>query len=300
MTISMKSLGRLAVMRAVILTLLVIIPSIVYAQIFYKVEGKGMKSPSYIFGTHHLAPLSVLDDIPEVTEAFSESETVVGEIEMSDMAASALVLQKYMMAPSDSTLMDIYGKDEFDRLNKEFKKWSGGLDLTFFNQFKPMVASATVGASMVAENLPGVTPGEQLDTYFQTVGVQAGKRVAALETIEEQSEFLFNSVSIADQGKAFKEQLDNPEKSMDEARMLNECYFSHDIDRLLGATVAESENPEFFETILYKRNSNWLERLPAILEAGPAFIAVGALHLAGPRGVISGLRNMGYEVTPIR
>ena len=31
------------------------------AQVLYKVEGNGLESPSYVFGTHHLAPISVID-----------------------------------------------------------------------------------------------------------------------------------------------------------------------------------------------------------------------------------------------
>ena len=33
------------------------------AQLLWKVSGNGLSSPSYIMGTHHLAPLSVKDGI---------------------------------------------------------------------------------------------------------------------------------------------------------------------------------------------------------------------------------------------
>ncbi len=31
------------------------------AQVLYKVEGNGLQAPSYVFGTHHLAPISVIE-----------------------------------------------------------------------------------------------------------------------------------------------------------------------------------------------------------------------------------------------
>ncbi len=33
------------------------------AQLLWKVSGNGLSSPSYIMGTHHLAPLSIKDGI---------------------------------------------------------------------------------------------------------------------------------------------------------------------------------------------------------------------------------------------
>ncbi|MDE6400264.1 MAG: TraB/GumN family protein, partial [Muribaculaceae bacterium] len=33
---------------------------------------------------------------------------------------------------------------------------------------------------------------------------------------------------------------------------------------------------------------------------GPTFVAVGALHLAGDKGIIEGLRKLGYKVTPVK
>ena len=39
------------------------------AQVFFKVEGNGLTSPSYIFGTHHLAPSSVVEKFGEIGRA---------------------------------------------------------------------------------------------------------------------------------------------------------------------------------------------------------------------------------------
>ena len=35
------------------------------AQLLWKVSGNGLSSPSYIMGTHHLAPLSVKTALPD-------------------------------------------------------------------------------------------------------------------------------------------------------------------------------------------------------------------------------------------
>ena len=44
------------------------------AQLLWKVSGNGLSSPSYIMGTHHLAPLSVKDGIAGLQKAMDETQ----------------------------------------------------------------------------------------------------------------------------------------------------------------------------------------------------------------------------------
>lgn len=285
--------------RILFILLIILAPALVRGQIFFKVEGNGLASPSYLFGTHHLAPLSMLDSMPEVGEALASVPAIVGEIDMAASQANPMALVPFMSAPADSTLTKLFTPEEFDRLNTEFRKWAGGFDLMMFDSMKPIVPNMTVALAMVMEDIPDFVPGEQLDTYLQSVAVQSGKRVIPLETVEQQGEYLFNAVPIADQARALVDLLDKPDKAREEALNLNRCYFSHDIETLLKKSVEENEDPRLYETLLYKRNADWLSKLPGILADGPVFIAVGALHLAGDKGLVEELRRMGYEVTAI-
>ena len=42
-----------------------------------------------------------------------------------------------------------------------------------------------------------------------------------------------------------------------------------------------------------------IQRMLPRIEAGGAFVAVGALHLAGPTGMVRQLRERGYRLTPM-
>ena len=53
------------------------------AQLLWKISGKGLGAPSYIFGTNHLSPLSVKDRIAGLDDAFAAAAQVCGEIEMA-------------------------------------------------------------------------------------------------------------------------------------------------------------------------------------------------------------------------
>ena len=69
------------------------------AQLLWKVSGNGLSSPSYIMGTHHLAPLSVKDGITGLQKAMDETQQVYGELKMSDIQSPATIqkMQKMMM-----------------------------------------------------------------------------------------------------------------------------------------------------------------------------------------------------------
>ena len=64
-----------------------------------------------------------------------------------------------------------------------------------------------------------------------------------------------------------------------------------------GYTKADLDN--FHELLLYKRNTDWIPKLEKIFEQDNVFVAVGAGHLRGPRGVIELLKARGYAITRI-
>ena len=54
--------------------------------------------------------------------------------------------------------------------------------------------------------------------------------------------------------------------------------------------------PDEEAALIYNRNADWLRLMPAIMQARPTLFVVGAGHLPGDRGVLEGLRKMGYKV----
>lgn len=271
------------------------------AQVLYKVEGNGLTQPSYVFGTHHLAPISVIEQFG-AAEPFNNSTQVVGEIDMTqDQMQMAMAMQSHMVAPTDSTLSKVIPSDEFQTVNEQFKKWAPmpGMDLTMLEPMKPMVISTMVVVGMTREAMPDFNPEQQLDTWFQSTGKEQNKVVIPLETAEQQAEILFDTTPISYQADALVEMLKNPKKALDQTKNLNDAYMAQDLAKMLQLSEEDDEHPEFMIALLDKRNADWLTKLPAIFKDGSTFVAVGALHLAGDKGIIEGLRKLGYTVTPV-
>lgn len=252
-------------------------------------------------------PLSILDSIPSWKSAFEGSEQVVGEVDLSGGQMSvAMRMQPYMMAPVDSTLSKILSKEDYARASCEFKKIvpDNMLDLSTLDMLKPQSISALVTKVIYDKDFNPQESQQQLDSYFQTLARENGKTIVGLETVEQQAELLFCTRPIKDQAESLLEILDNPEELAEEAAKLTDSYMKQDLRALLEISEKEKENDEsaknFFHLVLDKRNADWISKLPGIMAEAPSFIAVGALHLAGDKGIVEGLRSKGFTVIPVR
>lgn len=274
------------------------------AQICYKIEGQGLSKPSYVFGTHHMAPLSVIDSVPGCRKAFNNADLVVGEINLaSQNILKLLKLAKYMAAPQDSTLSKLYTPEEFDRIKAVADQYGVTKTATIhaLDGMKPMTVNALLTVAIMKQVMPEFKEDQQLDTYFQLQGKQLKKKIFGLETPEFQAKLLYCSTPIAIQASQLLKLVDNPEANIENAKKLNAAYFAQDLDALYNLMVEESADEQaFVEQLVNVRNADWLTKLPEQMQKGSAFIAVGAMHLPGEKGILEGLRRMGYTVTPMK
>lgn len=269
-----------------------------HSQIFYKISGNGMEKPSYLLGTHHLAPLAVLDSISSFNDAFENVEQVVGEIDMTmDQLSMAAIMQPYTMAPSDSTLTKLIDPTTFQRINDLFTQ-EIGLPLSMFDQTRPMIPMTIFTVGIMSKLMPGYNPQEQIDSYLQTEGKERGLNISPLESLEEQARLLYTELSLTRQAEELVKMIDDPGKTIESAKSLTDAYLRGDIDALYKISLEDNSEPIFFEKLTKKRNEAWLEKIPGLINEKPSLIAVGALHLCGDDGLINGLRKAGYVVEP--
>ena len=90
------------------------------AQLLWKVEGNGAKEASYIFGTHHIAPVTMLETTPGLSDALNGADIVYGEIDMqtaADPIKTQQLMMQLAMAPSDSTMSKLMTQAQIDSVN---------------------------------------------------------------------------------------------------------------------------------------------------------------------------------------
>lgn len=272
------------------------------AQLLWKVSGNGLDRPSYVIGTHHLAPLSVKDSIANLQQAIDQTEQVYGEIVMDDANNPEILMkmQQAMMLPADTTLKSFYTQAQYDTIAAVVKNYMG-VDLALFDKVKPATITTQLSVALAMKSLKGFNPQEQLDTWFQTQARQAGKKVGSLETIDMQINVLYNSQTLMRQALLLYCTATHIEQGVDQSLRMNQAYMKQDLDELLAIieekmSDACDSTPEEISTLIYGRNANWARLFPNIMKQSPTLFVVGAGHLPGPQGLLKLLQKQGYTV----
>ncbi|MDE6117691.1 MAG: TraB/GumN family protein [Duncaniella sp.] len=273
------------------------------AQLLWKVSGNGIEKPSYIFGTHHIAPISILDDVKGFNEALASVDKVYGELVMSEMTSpeAQQTMITYAMASQDSTLTTILTPAQADSLTAVLRKYMGPMvEAANFDPMKPAMVGTALAMVQSQVAFPNFNPQEQLDTEIQKRAAAAGKEVGGLETMEDQCKALFGS-SILEQANDLMDAVRHDDKAIEMAQKLADAYLAGDLQQMLSVI----EDPTFgtgdgTERLLNQRNANWVRVMAGLLPTASVLIAVGAGHLPGDKGLISLLRNNGYTVTPVK
>jgi uncharacterized protein YbaP (TraB family) len=301
-------------MKKMFLTLLLTVMATagMNAQLLYKISGKGLRKPSYIIGTYHLAPVSFVDSIPGLRGALAESEQVYGEIETADMTSPENIakMQQAMMLPEGKTLTELLTPEQMQKLNATMKELLG-VDMSNpmvaqqMNKMLPQALVTQLTVIMYLKKHSGFNPTQSFDDYFQQQAVAQGKPVGGFETMDFQLQALFGSISIERQIELLMCFLNNREWEESQVDNIVEAFFAQDLNRIEAAMDEKQDNScdatdEENELLIYGRNATWLKKMPEIMQQKSTFFAVGAAHLAGERGVLAGLRNAGYLVEGIK
>ena len=274
------------------------------AQLLWKVSGNGLERPSYILGSYHLAPASMLDEIPGMDQAFEGCDVVVGELKKEDMMNpnGLMGLASMMMAPADSTLDKLYTPEQYKVIEQVFNKYCGtmGLSLGMMSRLKPEAINLLITLMRVGSMEMSNT--DLIDIGAQERGSQLGRATMGFETLEEQAKLLFSD-PIADQAKSLLKACEEDDVQDEQAQALKDAYMSQDMNRMEALFTEAAEDgwdEDKMDSMVTRRNRNWVGKLVMMMPEQACLVCVGAAHLFGNQGVLQLLRNEGYTVEPMK
>ncbi|RBQ02326.1 TraB/GumN family protein [Pedobacter miscanthi] len=263
-------------------------------SLLWEISGKGLKKPSYLFGTHHLVNAKFADTMKVLQEKLKSVDAVVGEILMDSTMQTKLAPFLIM---KNNTLNNLLTKAEYKEVEDYFKSKQPDFELKQMNNFKPAMISIMVTLFDDPDAQKGMKDG--IDVGFQQYAKKNGKSLLGLETVEYQGALLFDT-DLQKQKKALLKSIREIAKTRQKMQELKTYYLVQDIDKLTTFFKAfDEENKEFMNELLKNRNKRWLDQLPALMEKQSLFIAVGAGHLLGNEGLIQGLQTLGYTIKPV-
>lgn len=260
------------------------------ASLLWKVEGPGLSSPSYIFGTIHIIPATDFRFSRAADSVFNLSDKVVFEMDISDPALQLKVL-KHMQMDSGITLRTLYTARDYQKIKSKTERM--GLNLEPFQRFLPVIVQQNI---ILKTALGGETRSYEL--FLLDKARQAGKTIVGLETAEDQVKAL-KSIPLEKQAHMLKESVLRHGKSGKQLKKLIRLYKQEETEKMYNLTTKDKNMKEGSEALLAARNKAWVEKLRSLMAEGPVFIAVGAAHLGGPQGLVTLLKNEGYRVTAL-
>ena len=272
--------------------------------LLWRIERSGL-APSYLFGTIHSTDESALEVARRAAQSINGSKVVATElggpidtIEKANITAATLA--KALDRDHD-TFEGAIAPEDRQKIEKLIS--SLGYPAEFAHHLKPwFLAILTALPKCEAEretlNLP------EVDQFLAETARDSGVKVIGLETAEEQLAAIANmrpevaatllTLTARDPGLN-----DNLYATM--LRLYRESRPAEILavsDALGGLSDTErAAQDEFMLALLQARNATMAERAAPLLASGDAFIAVGALHLAGKAGLVERFRAQGYTVT---
>jgi uncharacterized protein YbaP (TraB family) len=260
--------------------------------LLWRIDGKGAPA-SHVFGTIHLADARVTTLPSAVAREFKQSRSLT--IEAGADLSSIATLANRMIYTDGRDLPGVAG----DALYKRVAALSVplGLPEVAVRIFKPWAMTLLLSA-------PRQDPTQVLDYVLARMAQDGGKPVLELESLDEQVS-VFESMSEADQLALLRHAVANYERLPQVIERLIAAYLKRDLAAM--ARISDEGGGEdtkrikeiFTRRLIVERNTRMVDRMEESLRQGGAFVAVGALHLYGDRGVPAQLERRGWKVTRV-
>jgi len=279
---------------------------------FYKVTREGVR-PSYLFGTLHLADPRITHMTHETTEALKSSNTLV--VEVRDTAQDAeqkpspqlrararLAIKNLTFAEPSHWPERLLSREDLQKLQAEAA--ARHVSIEAIGRLKPAFLALWL-------DTPACAAGTKTMPVLDTLLIERAKvdqvKIAGLESIAEQVEAL-DRLNADDDRALLRSTIMQMRHADDLVETSIRRYEKGDLgelvawmrspDIVLGDEAARTPRA-FLDLLLDARNEAMLAKIASYLKEGGAFIAVGAAHLPGEKGLASLIEKQGFTLERI-
>ncbi len=279
------------------LACLIAAPSLAPAENFLW-EVSSMTNRVYLFGTVHAGKKAWYPLPPVVEQAFIDSNVLVVEADITDLDAVAKASPLMTYAPPD-TLAKHVKPAEYARFRKLLARYS--LPEESVAQLRPFMAVSMLVFSEWARL--GYMPQYGVDGYLIAKAKAETKPIVEIEGLAMQAK-LIDSLTEPETRTLFEGTLTALESGLTGEQITGMVNAWQTGDPKLLLEIARKYNDtvpgakEFEEKFIWARHDSMVAKIEGYLANSKDrhFVAVGSLHLAGPRGLVEMLRKRGYIV----
>ena len=269
---------------------------------------------SFVLGTIHIADPRLTTPAKPVLDALARCRTLAVEL----VAEAGTDLQEFEQLAGDRQLDRLIGPDAWARLRTRLgdrvppdaiirlKPWAALLRVSNASASAPASAPSVRSSPSATGASPASATSASLDVQLLIDARRRRMKILPLELLEEQIA-AFDTIPEATQVALLDHALDHPAALQAAARDTVDAWLRGDLDAL--ATIAAGRPDRFpamrphygplIAHLIEGRTALMHHRLFIPLREGRVFIAIGAMHLHGPKGLLALVREDGYRVSRV-
>ena len=245
----------------------------------------------YVFGTIHVSDEAVTTLPEAVDQALIDSKQFAMEALPEPQAL--ISFSRMMFFDNESRLEDYVDQAILERTREILARYNVTAEVV--SLMKPWSAFLTM-------NYPA-DAGLPLDLVLLKKATEAGAATHGLETMQEQAD-IFDSLSLDEQARLLIDTVCHYDIVEEDFNAMKSFYLEQDLGGLYNyvnrySTMEEPLYKKLMHRLIDKRNKHMVERMLPLLGKGDAFIAIGAMHLPGEKGVLALLEQQGYHLSAI-
>ncbi|WP_027213628.1 TraB/GumN family protein [Burkholderia sp. WSM2232] len=258
----------------------------------------------YVLGTLHVGdPVdypAAQPFRPPIMGALAASPTLALELSPDELLVSQDDVSKYGVCRRDC-LPGLLPEPLWRKLALRLRGNPAALDE--IKKMRPWLAS------LLVETYDSLSAGLQTEygteAQLQNVYLRTRGKIVGLETLPQQMRG-FTGLTLAQQREMLAQDLvQTPAQNVEDVRTLHRLWRVGDADAIAAWEAAKGEklardkrvSNSIDERIVYARNRRFVSRMLQIAAPNkPVFVAIGALHLGGRKGVLQLLRQHGFVV----
>ncbi|RYY85700.1 MAG: TraB/GumN family protein [Chitinophagaceae bacterium] len=255
------------------------------ATLLWRISGKGLAQPSYVWGTIHLQDRRVFSFTDSLYHFLFQASAFAMELDPEKATEELIpfVLGKDTSALLYTVLPDSVFLRVAPLLENELHKPARSIrrkEAWLYLQLRPYRVSR-------ADDMP-----QPMDLYLQQLAHSKGKLLLGIEDLSDQ----FNLAEILTGPFDTRGLLQSNKEVEEQTEEMVKIYLRQDLDAIEQLSADDS----LYESrTLVRRNRKMARRMDSLAQARPTFFAIGAGHLPGSEGVLALLRQRGYRVTPV-
>lgn len=262
--------------------------------LLWRVTKKGVR-PSHVYGTIHI-PDPRLAALPApVARAFERSRSLMLEFVPDPYSRERFV--EAAMFLDRQTLEGTIGRADFERAAASLEPI--GLTREFVNKLKPWGVLINLRAGGAAQGAP-------LEAELLERARARRLPTAQIEGVEEQI-FTFDEMPMESQVALLRHSLEHGAELQALAARTLEAYLQRDLERIWRLREEfVARHPQvaphqaaLTKRVLHDRSVVMAFRMQREMRRGDAFVALGALHLFGGKGVLALLEDEGYRAARV-